>query len=107
LNRLCREREITESTVDKAIDTPLMNIQAKTGQTLDQSGDLLRKSGLTEHGELHSMLMRNLDRGHSDARSCAIGNPSRTVPVKARSTILALADAGTVRSMSPEWVTNW
>jgi len=72
------------SAVDRAIDTPRMDIQAKTGQTLEQLGDLLRKSGLTEHGELRSMLMRNLDLGHSDARPCATDNPFDHFPVTAR-----------------------
>jgi len=33
------------SVVDKAIETQLKNIQAKTGKTLDQLGELLRKAG--------------------------------------------------------------
>ena len=57
------------STVDKAIDTQLKNIQANTGRTLEQLGDLLRKSGLTKHGELRSLLMRDLGLGHGDANT--------------------------------------
>ena len=57
------------STVDKAIDTQLKNIQAKTGKTLEQLGDLLRKSGLTKHGELRSLLKRELGLGHGDANT--------------------------------------
>jgi hypothetical protein len=57
------------SIVDKAIETQLKNIQAKTGKTLEQLGALLRKSGLTKHGELREMLMRDLGLGHGDANT--------------------------------------
>lgn len=57
------------SVVDKAIETQLKNIQAKTGKTLDQLGDLLRKSGLTKHGELRDFAKRELELGHGDANT--------------------------------------
>jgi len=57
------------SVVDKAIETQLKNIQAKTGKTLDQLGDLLRKSGLTKHGELRDFAKRELGLGHGDANT--------------------------------------
>jgi hypothetical protein len=62
-----RRRESEVSIVDKAIETQLRNIQAKTGKTLDQLAALLRKSGLTRHGELRDMLKRDLGLGHGDA----------------------------------------
>ena len=55
------------SPVDKAIETQLKNIQAKTGKTLDQLADILRKSGLAKHGELRDLLKRDLGLGHGDA----------------------------------------
>ena len=55
------------STVDKAIETQLKNIQAKTGKTLGQLAEILRKSGLTKHGELRDLLKRDLGLGHGDA----------------------------------------
>jgi hypothetical protein len=55
------------SIVDKAIETQLKNIQAKTGKTLDQLAELLRKSGLTKHGELRDFAKRDLGLGHGDA----------------------------------------
>jgi hypothetical protein len=55
------------SSVDKAIETQLKNIQAKTGKTLDQLGTLIRTSGLTKHGELRDMFKRDLGLGHGDA----------------------------------------
>jgi hypothetical protein len=57
------------SIVDKAVETQLKNIQAKTGKTLDQLGDILRKSGLTKHGELRDLLKRDLGLGHGDANT--------------------------------------
>jgi len=57
------------SVVDKAIETQLKNIQARTGKTLDQLGDLLRKSGFTKHGELRDFAKRELGLGHGDANT--------------------------------------
>jgi len=55
------------SVVDKAIETQLKNIQAKTGKTLDQLAAILRKSGLVKHGELRDVAKRELGLGHGDA----------------------------------------
>jgi Domain of unknown function (DUF5655)/Domain of unknown function (DUF4287) len=57
------------SVVDKAIETQLKNIQAKTGKTLQQLGEVLRKSGLTRHGELRDFARRELGLGHGDANT--------------------------------------
>ena len=57
------------SVVDKAIETQIKNIQAKTGKPLDQLGELLRKSGLTKHGELRDFAKRELGLGHGDANT--------------------------------------
>jgi hypothetical protein len=57
------------SVVDKAIETQLKNIQAKTGKTLDQLGAMLRKSGLTKHGELRDFAKREFGLGHGDANT--------------------------------------
>jgi hypothetical protein len=53
--------------VDKAIQTQLTNIQAKTGQTLDQLRAVLQRSGLTKHGEIRAMFQRDLGLGYGDA----------------------------------------
>ena len=55
------------SVVDKAIQTQLTNIQAKTGQTLDQLRAVLQQSGLTKHGEIRAMFQRDLGLGYGDA----------------------------------------
>src|SRR5690242_6908611 len=55
------------SIVDKAIQTQLTNIQAKTGQTLNQLRAVLQQSGLTKHGEIRAMFQRDLGLGYGDA----------------------------------------
>ena len=57
------------SSVDKAIETQLKNIQTRTGKTLDQLYDIIRKSGLAKHGEIRDMLKRDLGMGHGDANT--------------------------------------
>ena len=57
------------SSLDQAIETQVKNIQAKTGQTLAQLTALVRKSGLTRHGEIRDMLKRDLGLGHGDANT--------------------------------------
>jgi hypothetical protein len=60
------------SSVDQAYETQLKNIQAKTGKTLDQLYALIKKSGLTKHGEVRDMLKRDLGLGHGDANTLAL-----------------------------------
>jgi len=57
------------SVVDKAIETQLKNIQAKTGRTLGQLGEILRKSGFAKHGELRDFARREFGLGHGDANT--------------------------------------
>jgi hypothetical protein len=57
------------SDVQKATETQLNNIQAKTGKTLDELTTLVQGSGLTKHGEIRSMLMRDLGLGYGDANA--------------------------------------
>ena len=59
------------SSVDKAIETQLKNIQTKTGQSLKQLCDRIRQSGLAKHGEIRDMLKRDLSMGHGDANAIA------------------------------------
>ena len=55
------------NTVDKAIQTQLDNIQKKTGKSLDELAAIVKKSGLTKHGQIRDMLKEKLDLGHGDA----------------------------------------
>jgi len=57
------------SSVDKALETQIKNIQTKTGKTLDQLYAIIRKSGLSKHGEIRDMLKSDLQMGHGDANT--------------------------------------
>lgn len=57
------------STVDKALETQLKNIQTRSGKTLDQLYEIIGKSGLTKHGEIRDMLKTDLALGHGDANT--------------------------------------
>jgi hypothetical protein len=59
------------TSVDQAYETQLKNIQSKTGKTLDQLYALIKKSGLTKHGEIREMLQRDLGLGYGDANMLA------------------------------------
>jgi hypothetical protein len=59
------------NTVDKATENQLKNIQTRTGKTLDELFALIRKSGLTKHGEIRELLKRDLGMGHGDANALA------------------------------------
>jgi len=59
------------SIVDQAFETQLKNIQAKTGQSLEQLFALIHDSGLSRHGEIRDMLKRDLNLGHGDANTLA------------------------------------
>lgn len=59
------------STVDKALETQLQNIQTRTGKTLDDIYGLVRASGLVKHGEIRDLLKRDLTMGHGDANTIA------------------------------------
>src|SRR5215211_543749 len=57
------------SSLDKAMQTQLENIQKKTGKSLDELAGVIRKSGLTKHGEIRDYLKRELGLGHGDANT--------------------------------------
>lgn len=57
------------SSVDKALETQLKNIQTRCGKSLDELYDIIRKSGLAKHGEIRDMLKRDLSMGHGDANT--------------------------------------
>lgn len=59
------------SSVDKAFETQLNKIQKRTGKTLDELYEIVRKSGLVKHGEIVAMLKRDLGMGHGDANTVA------------------------------------
>jgi hypothetical protein len=55
------------SSLDKAVQTQLDNIQKKTGKSFDELAVIIQKSGLTKHGEIRDYLKRELILGHGDA----------------------------------------
>jgi len=55
------------STLDQARETQLKNIQAKTGKSLAELTALIQSSGLTKHGEIRDMLIREFGLGFGDA----------------------------------------
>jgi t-SNARE complex subunit (syntaxin) len=57
------------SSVEKAYQTQLENIQKKTGKSLEELKALVKSSGLTKHGEIRDMLQRELGLGYGDASS--------------------------------------
>ena len=57
------------SSLDKAFETQLENIQKKTGKSLDELAEIIHKSGLTRHGELRDYLQGELGLGYGDANA--------------------------------------
>ena len=57
------------STLDKAVQTQLDNIEKKTGMSLKELSSFVKKSGLSKHGEIREMLMTKLGLSHGDANS--------------------------------------
>lgn len=55
--------------VNKALETQLKNIQTRTGKTLDQLYEIIRKSDLAKHGQIRDMLKSELGMGHGDANT--------------------------------------
>lgn len=59
------------SSLDKAIQTQLENIQKKTGMSLAELSTYVKKSGLSKHGEIRDMVKEKLGLGHGDANALA------------------------------------
>jgi hypothetical protein len=59
------------SSLDQATQTQINNIQKKTGKSLDELTSIVKSSGLTKHGEIRDMLMRELGLGYGDANALA------------------------------------
>jgi len=57
------------SSLDKAWQTQLDNIQKKTGKSLDGLAVIIQKSGLTKHGEIRDYVKHELGLGHGDANA--------------------------------------
>jgi hypothetical protein len=55
--------------IDKATQTQINNIQAKTGKNLEELRAILQGSGLEKHGELRAFLQKELGLGYGDANT--------------------------------------
>lgn len=57
------------SSLDKAVETQLRNIETKTGKTLDELSAVVKNSGMTRHGEIREMLIARFGLGFGDANT--------------------------------------
>jgi hypothetical protein len=57
------------SSIDKALETQIKNMQARSGKSLDELFAVILKSGLTKFGEIRDMLKKDLGMGHGDANT--------------------------------------
>jgi hypothetical protein len=57
------------SSLDKATQTQLENIQRKKGKSLNELAATVKNSGLTKHGEIREHLKHELGLGHGDANT--------------------------------------
>src|SRR5687768_11979829 len=57
------------NSVDQALQNQLKNIQSRTNKTLEELYSVIRKSGLTKHGQIRDMLKQELEMGHGDANT--------------------------------------
>jgi hypothetical protein len=57
------------SSLEQAQQTHLNNILKKTGKSIDELSLIVKKSGLHSHGELRSMVMRDMGLSYGDANA--------------------------------------
>lgn len=57
------------STLDKARETQLRNIETKTGKKIDELRAIIAESGLDKHNAIRDMLKAKLGLGHGDANA--------------------------------------
>lgn len=53
--------------MDKALETQIANLEKRTGKTMEQLVAVVKRSGLTKHGEARDLLKKTLGMGHGDA----------------------------------------
>lgn len=57
------------SSLDKAVETQLKNIQTKTGKSLEELTAAIKNSGKTRHGEIREMVIAEFGLGFGDANT--------------------------------------
>ena len=67
------------NSLDTTIQIQLENIQAKLGMPLDELADIIKRTKLTRHDAIRSMLVREYGLGYYDAKAIvsAIFEPKR------------------------------
>jgi len=55
------------SSLEKTAQTQLEDIQEKTGHSLEELADIIKRTGLTTHSEVRAMLQREYALSYSDA----------------------------------------
>ena len=90
------------SSVDKALETQLKNLQTRAGKSLDELYAIIR-SGLTKFGEIRDMLKNDLGMGHGDANTL-VRIPARRQRPGRRRTVGDDLDAIYTGAKSPAYV---
>jgi hypothetical protein len=93
------------SSLDKAIQTQLDNIQKKTGMSLAELSSFVKNSGLSKHGEIRDMLKEKLGLGHGDANTLVHvileSDGARAAEGKSADTVLDEIYSGAKSSLRP------
>lgn len=57
------------SSVDKAVETQLKNVEIKTGKSLNELTAIIRQSGLSKHSEIRQLMIDKFGLGYGDANT--------------------------------------
>ena len=91
--------------MDKALATQLANIGKKTGKSIAELTALVKRCGLTKHGEIRDMLKNDLGLGHGDANMLVHvalqSHGAAAAEGKSESEVLDAIYAGPKASMRP------
>ena len=82
--------------LDKAVATQLANITKRTGKSLDDFAAIMKRSGLTKHGELRDFLKTEHGLGHGDANTIVhmvLNPPAASAPSSGAGVDPAVVDA--------------
>ena len=82
-----------------ALATQLRNIEARTGQSLEQLRRLIKNSGLSSHSEQRAMLVERLGLGYGDANTLA--HAAKAPPAAAADDPLDAIYTGTKAHLRP------
>jgi hypothetical protein len=59
------------STLAQAVQTQINNIEKKTGKSLAELSAFVKQSGLSKHGEIRELIIRQFGLGYGDANALA------------------------------------